>query len=109
MEVTKTESGGAFEGAGFGDVKPCFWISSGAPTRALYVAFAAKTRKAADDLYAAALAAGAKDNGPRRAPRITIQITTGLSLPIPTGVPFTALTVFLIGVIIIYYLVSLFT
>jgi hypothetical protein len=64
MEVTKAESGVAFEGAGFSDVKPCFWISSGAPTRALHVAFAAKTRKAADDLQAAAFAAGAKDNGP---------------------------------------------
>ena len=103
MEVTKAESGGAFEGASFGDVKPCFG-SSAERQRALSMLRSRprpKTRKAADDLYAAALAAGAKDNGPRARVRTTIQITTGFSLPIPTGVPFTVLTVFLIGVIII--------
>ena len=31
MQVTKAETGGAYEGAGFGDKKPYFWIGSGLP------------------------------------------------------------------------------
>jgi len=64
MEVTKAESGGAYEGAGFGDKKPYFWISGGETLKGrLHVAFAAKNRAAVDAFYRAAMAAGAKDNG----------------------------------------------
>jgi catechol 2,3-dioxygenase-like lactoylglutathione lyase family enzyme len=66
MEVTKAESGGAYEGAGFGEQrKPYFWIGSGAAlTGRLHVAFAAKDRASVDAFYKAAMAAGATDNGP---------------------------------------------
>jgi len=65
MEVTKEQSGGTYEGAGFGDNKPYFWIGSGKPlTGALHVAFVAKDRSAVDAFYKAALAEGALDNGP---------------------------------------------
>jgi catechol 2,3-dioxygenase-like lactoylglutathione lyase family enzyme len=64
MEVTKADSGGAFEGVGFGDTKPYFWIGSGKALEGqLHIAFAAKERKAVDAFYSAAFAAGAKDNG----------------------------------------------
>ena len=64
MEVTKAESGGAYEGAGFGDKMPSFWISSGEALKGrLHVAFVAKNRAAVDTFYRAAMAAGAKDNG----------------------------------------------
>lgn len=65
MEVTKAQSGGAYEGAGFGDKKPYFWIGTGDATKGrLHVAFVAKDRPAVDAFYKAAMAAGAKDNGP---------------------------------------------
>lgn len=65
MEVTKADSGGAYEGAGFGDTKPYFWIGTGDVTKgSLHVAFVAKDRAAVDAFYKAAIAAGAKDNGP---------------------------------------------
>ena len=50
---------------GFGDeVKPYFWIKQGRPvSRPQHIAFAAKTRKAVDAFYKAALAEGAKDAG----------------------------------------------
>jgi catechol 2,3-dioxygenase-like lactoylglutathione lyase family enzyme len=64
MEVSKAESGGAFEGPGFGDTKPQFWLSSGEALKGwLHIAFAAKECKAVDAFYCAALAAGAKENG----------------------------------------------
>jgi catechol 2,3-dioxygenase-like lactoylglutathione lyase family enzyme len=66
MEVTKADSGGAYEGAGFGESrKPTFWIGSGgALSGRLHVAFVAKNRAAVDAFYKAAIAAGATDNGP---------------------------------------------
>jgi catechol 2,3-dioxygenase-like lactoylglutathione lyase family enzyme len=65
MDVTKEQSGGAYEGAGFGDTKPYFWIGTGQALKgALHVAFVAKDRAAVDAFYTAALAAGATDNGP---------------------------------------------
>jgi len=65
MEVTKAESGGAYEGAGFGDTKPYFWIGNGDGLKGrLHVAFVAKSRAAVDAFYSAAMGAGAKDNGP---------------------------------------------
>jgi catechol 2,3-dioxygenase-like lactoylglutathione lyase family enzyme len=51
--------------AGFGADRPQFWIGTGKPIMGrLHVAFAAKDRQMVREFYAAALAAGAKDNGP---------------------------------------------
>jgi len=45
--------------------KPSFWISQEeALTGPMHIAFVAQTRAAVDAFYAAALAAGGKDNGP---------------------------------------------
>lgn len=65
MEVSKEQTGGAYEGAGFGEErKPTFWIGTGpALSGRLHVAFVARTRAAVDAFYQAALAAGATDNG----------------------------------------------
>lgn len=66
MEITKAETGGAYEGAGLGaDGKPDFWIGAGDVLKGrLHVAFAAKDRATVDAFYAAAIAAGGVDNGP---------------------------------------------
>jgi len=62
MVVMEIEHGGRF--AGFGDTHPFFWIDDqGAGTGSTHVAFAAASRAAVDAFYAAALAAGGKDNG----------------------------------------------
>jgi catechol 2,3-dioxygenase-like lactoylglutathione lyase family enzyme len=65
-EVKPEESGG-YEGAGFGeDKKPYFWIGTGKDVKGshnLHVAFVAPDRKTVDAFYAAAMAAGGKDNG----------------------------------------------
>jgi catechol 2,3-dioxygenase-like lactoylglutathione lyase family enzyme len=53
MEVTKKETGGAYEGSGGGKVTP-----------GVHVAFAAGNRADVDAFYQAAIAAGGKDNGP---------------------------------------------
>lgn len=50
--------------AGFGRCKPEFWISAGAPTSPVHIAFAAPNRAEVDAFYNAAIAAGGKDNGP---------------------------------------------
>ncbi|MEW6273468.1 MAG: VOC family protein [Thermodesulfobacteriota bacterium] len=56
-----------FDGAaGFGaDGKPDFWIgpSLGASTSAIHVAITSADRRAVDAFYAAAIAAGGRDNG----------------------------------------------
>ncbi|WP_433692720.1 VOC family protein [Herbaspirillum seropedicae] len=51
--------------AGFGEHgKPDFWISRGTPNQPpVHVAFRAETRAPVDAFYAAALAAGGRDNG----------------------------------------------
>lgn len=54
--------GGGFA-AGLGRSKPEFWIATGAPTSPIHIAFAAANRAEVDAFYAAAMAAGAKDNG----------------------------------------------
>ena len=53
------------EAVGFGvPPKPDFWLSSGDPGMpTLHVAFGAVSRAAVDAFYAAALAAGGRDNG----------------------------------------------
>lgn len=63
MELTKEQTGG-YEGAGLGsDGKPYFWIGAAEPTGGMHLAFAAETRAQVDAFHAAALAAGATDNG----------------------------------------------
>jgi len=50
---------------GFGDgAKPYFWLKQGdSPTQPMHIAFMARDRPAVDAFHAAALAAGASDNG----------------------------------------------
>ncbi|MGE0240098.1 MAG: VOC family protein [Parvibaculaceae bacterium] len=64
MEVTPEQTGNV-AAAGFGDAqKPYFWIGTGdKPKGGQHVAFAAQSRKAVDAFYAAAIAAGGRDNG----------------------------------------------
>jgi catechol 2,3-dioxygenase-like lactoylglutathione lyase family enzyme len=52
--------------AGFGEApKPDFWISGGTATKPpIHVAFRVASRAVVDAFYAAALAAGGRDNGP---------------------------------------------
>lgn len=55
--------------AGFGvrpSIRPMadFWFSSGPPVGPIHICFKATTRKLVDAFYAAAIAAGGKDNGP---------------------------------------------
>jgi catechol 2,3-dioxygenase-like lactoylglutathione lyase family enzyme len=65
MDVTKDQTGG-YEGAGFGaDGKPSFWIGNGPrASGSIHVALVAKSRGDVDRFYAAAIAAGGRDNGP---------------------------------------------
>lgn len=65
MEVTPEMSGG-YHGLGMGrDGKPFFWLGNGGPRGAgMHVAFSAATRAEVDGFYAAAMAAGGRDNGP---------------------------------------------
>jgi catechol 2,3-dioxygenase-like lactoylglutathione lyase family enzyme len=55
-----------YTGAGFGrDNNPDFWIGSGnSATSPVHIAFSARSSHEVDAFYAAAMAAGAKDNGP---------------------------------------------
>jgi catechol 2,3-dioxygenase-like lactoylglutathione lyase family enzyme len=65
FDVTREQTGG-YEGTGFGAEgrRPSFWIGSGdASHGALHVAFPAATRNDVDRFYAAAIAAGGRDNG----------------------------------------------
>ncbi len=65
MAVSKEESGGPSDYSGFGsNGKPYFWIGEGTVVPGMHLAFVAQTRKQVDEFYRAALAAGAKDNGP---------------------------------------------
>jgi len=64
MEVSKEESGLPYDSTGFGkDGKPFFWIGEGQTDRPVHLALVAETRAQVDAFYAAALKAGAKDNG----------------------------------------------
>ena len=51
------------DAAGFGRSKPYFWIGPGNATGPIHIAFGAATRADVDAFYAAAIAAGGKDNG----------------------------------------------
>jgi catechol 2,3-dioxygenase-like lactoylglutathione lyase family enzyme len=65
MQVTREQTG-EYEGCGFGPPqRPHFWVGTGARhSTATHVAFNAPSRAAVDAFYAAALAAGGRDNGP---------------------------------------------
>ena len=65
MEVTAEQTGHRAH-AGFGmNGKPCFWISTDPALGRgqVHVAFTAADRRSVDAFHAAALAAGARDNG----------------------------------------------
>jgi catechol 2,3-dioxygenase-like lactoylglutathione lyase family enzyme len=64
MEVTSDQPGGKSH-AGFGtEGKPGFWISEGEVDKgSMHIAFKAKSRKAVEEFYEAAIKAGGKDNG----------------------------------------------
>jgi catechol 2,3-dioxygenase-like lactoylglutathione lyase family enzyme len=63
MEVS-VKDGAHVDASGFGaSSKPFFWISEGKPQEGLHLAFVATTRAQVNAFHAAALAAGAKDNG----------------------------------------------
>lgn len=66
MEVPADVNPSGAPAAGFGENgKPDFWIGGeGKLAHPLHVAVVAKTRAAVDAFYKAALAAGARDNGP---------------------------------------------
>ncbi|HEU4623763.1 MAG TPA: VOC family protein [Steroidobacteraceae bacterium] len=65
MTVSKEESGAPSDFTGFGSGgKPFFWISEGQAAGHMHLAFSAKSRAQVDLFYRAAIAAGAKDNGP---------------------------------------------
>lgn len=57
-----------FEGIGYGGLeqegKPDFWLKSDGVKQEQHLAFMARNREEVDGFYAAALSAGAKDNGP---------------------------------------------
>lgn len=65
MEVTAEQTGGHAH-CGYGaEMKPFFWFGTGGPpTAGVHVAFTAKDRATVDAFYAAAMAAGGRDNGP---------------------------------------------
>jgi catechol 2,3-dioxygenase-like lactoylglutathione lyase family enzyme len=65
MEVGPEEKVNPACGFGGPDGKPDFWLGSdGKTTPHVHICFAAENRAAVDAFYKAALAAGAKDNGP---------------------------------------------
>jgi catechol 2,3-dioxygenase-like lactoylglutathione lyase family enzyme len=65
MSVDLSDETGPGGYAGFGKERPQFWIGTGKPmTGRLHVAFVANDRACVRNFYDAAIAAGAKDNGP---------------------------------------------
>ena len=64
MNITPEMIGTDDTHAGFGADRPFFWIgTSDKPSPGMHVAFLAQSRKIVDDFYAAAMAAGGRDNG----------------------------------------------
>lgn len=64
MEVTPEMTGTSESHVGFGAGRPFFWIGTGGKVSAgTHVAFAAESRRIVDEFYAAAMAAGGRDNG----------------------------------------------
>jgi len=73
-----------FAGFGIGG-KPDFWIGQGRPDRAIHVAFRAENRTLVRAFYDAAIAAGAKDNGPPGTRPIYHEHYFGGFVPDPDG------------------------
>ena len=64
MEVTPEMTGTSESHVGFGAGRPFFWIGTGGKVSVgTHVAFTAESRKIVDEFYAAAIAAGGRDNG----------------------------------------------
>jgi catechol 2,3-dioxygenase-like lactoylglutathione lyase family enzyme len=64
MEVTAEQTGGTYEGLGFGRAQPQFWIGTGTGiSGSIHVAFEAADRATVDAFYKAAMGAGGTDNG----------------------------------------------
>ena len=64
MEVTPEMTGTSDSHVGYGSGRPFFWIGTGGKVSvATHVAFATESRKIVDEFYAAAMAAGGRDNG----------------------------------------------
>jgi len=64
MEVTPEMTGTSDSHVGFGAGRPFFWIGTGGKVSvATHVAFTTESRKIVDEFYAAAIAAGGRDNG----------------------------------------------
>ena len=61
-EFTAAETGG-FEGAGYGNERPFFWIGISSDVAPVHIAFRAKDRLTVDAFHKTALAAGGRDNG----------------------------------------------
>jgi catechol 2,3-dioxygenase-like lactoylglutathione lyase family enzyme len=87
MEVQQNEHDAKACGFGFGPSgKPDFWIGGeGGLNKPVHIAIAAKDRAAVDAFYKAALAAGAKDNGPPGLRPHYHASYTAPSCSIPTG------------------------
>jgi catechol 2,3-dioxygenase-like lactoylglutathione lyase family enzyme len=65
LKEFKLSDDGADGYAGFGRQRPQFWIGTGTALKGrLHVAFAAANRQEVHAFYEAAIAAGARDNGP---------------------------------------------
>jgi catechol 2,3-dioxygenase-like lactoylglutathione lyase family enzyme len=63
-EVTPEMTGTSESHVGFGAGRPFFWVGTGGKVSvATHVAFATESRKIVDEFYAAAMAAGGRDNG----------------------------------------------
>lgn len=59
------EHSGGVQATGYGDSRPWFWIAEEDATRGkLHVALTTDSRRAVDEFYTAAMAAGGRDNGP---------------------------------------------
>ena len=85
MEVTPEMSGGGSH-AGYGSGgKPYFWIGTGSASGHVHVALTAPDRATVDAFYAAALAAGGKDNGPPGVRAHSTRTTTAPSCSTPTA------------------------
>jgi catechol 2,3-dioxygenase-like lactoylglutathione lyase family enzyme len=64
FDVPPEHSGGVSV-TGYGDERPWFWLAEEDPTKGkLHVALQAGSRAEVDAFYAAAIAAGGRDNGP---------------------------------------------
>lgn len=64
LKIVPTEYTGGLGVCGYGQDRPMFWLHEGqAQTPPVHIAFTAESRAMVDAFYAAAIAAGGKDNG----------------------------------------------